>query len=372
MGALAPFWRQASAQSFGFIDRYHSKSGEGVVTRYNTADNLTVTCFHDTVGRASILVSNGTLSRTFSLPRSADYVPVGQKYGYTVTDMQLVGTECWFCGYRWRETGKVSYEFGGLGYLERVDTGFWGCFNLSDVMDGSPDVTLVQADSVKRFTRLAAAVGGIVCVGSGQRGYSVLAECNLISTSLYICRLWKPTLFEEALVDVVCTNGRIVTLSRYNNPQHTMLYHYRFGLRYGTLSSFTSMGNVLYQYDTYYPFGDNRARFSGLDPISLASVNKGHEVTVSFVATWDTPYKGYYMIYHIADAGQAPADVVFGKEAAEAAETGGEEPRCTVSSEDTPLTVSNYPLQLVTPNPGKLNVVNPKVTDAAKMTMCTH
>lgn len=236
--------------------------------------------------------------------------------GYCIKDMRVVDNTCWFCGQKWWNTGQLIYNMDGTSYWQRNYCGFIGRFNISDVYNGSGNYEIITLDSVYTLTRMDAYNNGAVAVGESWKHKSCMIElyANSFGTA-YHCRMNTPNLDEEVFMDIVKANNRIVTLSRFNNPNYYFHYHALFGLRYGAVGNYGATTNTLYRYDTYYIFGDDEAYFTAVEPIFLAHTNKtATDVTVSYIVTYYSSILNMQkrmITYHIIGEGTPLTEVLF-------------------------------------------------------------
>ncbi len=311
----------ASAQS-SLIEKYNSSRGTNVITRYNDVDNYLVTCAKNMYGNSFFIVQDGSVKRTFDMPVTTGNFNVSG-IGFVVNDVQIYGSTCWFCGTNWEETYELVYppEIGAPPYLvfKTKNAGFIGRFDIAQALTGVAQLHIsiigeANGDTVSRLDKLATYGTGVVSIGNiDTTDTPVLVEFTDTPTGICNFTVWRPDYGGEQFVDVESTNGRIVTLSRYKDTLNSNFFHWNYGLRYGTPGNFILTGNTVYMYDTYYPFLDGRARFTGMDPIVLSSVHQGHDVTVSFVVNNNTSFNGRFVVYHIPSAGAVPLDVVFNR-----------------------------------------------------------
>lgn len=312
------------AQNSSYFEKFPSRTGTHVITRFNPAGHYIVVS-----GQMSewgfFIVRDGYTTRTFDLPLApgSGAGQVGSaSYGHTVHDMQIYGSTCWFCGKRWNriyEFGMPAYPGAPIPIIESVDSlPYVGKFDIAGAVAGTAVVKIMYfptSDNLMRLNRLATTGDGVVMIGEqGSAHNTVLVELTENTTN-NTYKIIQSSFSEEVFMDLVRTGNKVVTLSRFNNPIHTGFYNYTFGLRYGTPNSFVSTGNTMYGYDTYYPFCDTRAKFTGVDPIILSNVNNSinltNAVTVSFVSTSATAYVGQLISYHIASQGAMPTDVLW-------------------------------------------------------------
>ncbi len=299
------------------IDCNHSVVGDRTLIRMDHSREYIVTCSHTENDCSKFSVSTTDITKHFTTtnyipnPHFSPYAPLNQ--GYVVKDMRIVGTTCWFVGVHWWETGNVVYGFGfgSPGEWEVKYGGFVGRFDVRDVVNGSGQYEILTIPGTRELTRLAAYSGGITAVGKNMFGVSKLVELEYYSSGQSRFSVGQSSYAEEVFMDVVNASGRIVVLSRFNNPSHYMYYRHYFGLRYGNIGNFfNTHNNNLYCYDNYYPFPDASASFAGLDPIFLNYTNSGNEVLVSYLGTTG-PLNGELIMYRIPSEGVRPAEVQY-------------------------------------------------------------
>ena len=310
----------ASAQT-GFIDQYGNVKGNRTLVRTTPSGSYTIMCSHSNHDVSTFVTRIG--SSSYQCPTST-YVednglspfPVKNK-GYHISDMQLADSVCWVCGYVWQETGEWIFNQQGLGYKETRRKGFIGKFNVIRLVQTGGDIfRFVTVDSLAELTRLALTGNGAVAIGKGHDSTTCVVELAEGTYNTYTLKIAKSSHDDEVFMDVVRAGNRVVTLSRYNNPQQYTYYKYRFGLRYGTLSNFMGTGSEVYQYDTYYFNGDNSTSFTGVDPIFLSATGSGNGVVVSYLATdGNVPaainIKGHFVMFNAPSKGSTTACKVF-------------------------------------------------------------
>ena len=306
-----------SAQAFfSQIDRYDSLQGKNTLVGRDYNSSYLVTVGHKQ-DYSFFIVSDGTSEKYFYTNLGANQVPtfVQGSWSYHITDMEIEGSTCWFCGYKWYVTGRIIYTLEGAT-LEVRNTGIVGRFDMADVISGGGNYNVIEIDTVERLDKMTVYVDGMTAVGKTKAGGACVVELKKNLTGTVTYKVGRSANVNEVFMDVVNANGRIVTLSRYKQPNAE--YGYYFSLRYGNPYNFLNTGSVAYCYSTYDFFPDDRARFTGVTPMCLSYPNRNHEVVVSCLGTYNlqngNSLKGHFIAYHILAEGNKTVYALFNQE----------------------------------------------------------
>lgn len=294
------------------VYKYTQSVGDSVLIRTNQARSYRVISFHDSHKCSSFIVDNNTTRRGFATTSyNTAPTPGCLHKGYVVKDMAVLGTTCWFCGYEWIETGRTLYTLEGLQYPEVLHYGYVGRFNVVDVINQVGTFEVMRFADTRVLTSLAVYDGGLSAVGQllnfNKTCFLEMKE-NSSGTGVYHCRIDSSSYHEEEFMDVVWAGGKVVTLSRFDNPQHVMFYKYRFGLRYGSPLDFTNTSTKIYCYDVSSMTANmTDGCFDGLKPVRLAYANCNNEVIVSYLGSKagniNNPFAGKVLSYRVPSEG---------------------------------------------------------------------
>ncbi len=271
----------------GFLDQYPSLKGDRVISRVSDDGHYRITCYHSKYNIASFMVTDGNV--TYNYPTS-QYVESGPldpnpvlNHGYIIKDMKIVGDTCWFCGSFWRETGELIYTPQGLGYWEVERQGFLGYILLSTVVAGSCPVWNIKIPYIECLNKMIIYPGGIAAIGSWETYEGLFVELTRNNNLQWGYSLGQSTFSDEQFKDITYTGGKIVTLSRFNNPSHNIYYQHGIGLRYGTPGSFLSTSPRVYIYPTWDVTGYSDLDFDPDAPLVFDKTHNGEEVAIGFV-----------------------------------------------------------------------------------------
>ena len=307
---------RVAGQSFSSVTKYNNCTGDKTLIRKNQT-SYTVTCYHDEHNCSSFIVES-QIRRKFATTSYSNngQTPLAPQTGYIVRDMELLDGVCWFCGEKWVETGQMLYTLEGLAYPEVLHYGFIGRFNMADVIAGNGNYETMVISGTEVLTALAVYVSGVTAIGGAIDHPYSSCVVELQETSFpgsYLVTTEVSSNSEEVFMDVTCAGGKVITLSRFNNPANSSYYNYRFGLRYGTPSSFTYTANTLYCYNTSLLFSiPDAGKFYNLSPIFLCKTNNGKGVVVSHLGEGSANtniYSGHLMLYHIGSEGATSVEV---------------------------------------------------------------
>lgn len=301
------------------VYNYPSVFGNHILMRTNYPRTYTVISLHDSHNCSSFIVDDHTTRKMFATTSyNAGPTPEYIHKGYIVNDMAVQENICWFCGEEWIETGNSIYIWGQGFIPEVLHYGYIGRFDVTEVMNGAGHYEIMRFSETKELTSMAVYTGGVTAIGTleynDQSCVVEMAESG--GTTYYLCRVDTSTFDEEVFMDVVWAGGKVITLSRFKNPNHTAYNKTSFGLRYGTPSNFGNTSNMIYRYDVYYLWGDNvTGQFDGLSPIRLAYSNIGNEVWVSYLGTTaggsSNPMAERVLMYGIAAQGSNSVKVMY-------------------------------------------------------------
>lgn len=299
-----------SGQSFSSMEKLLNCTGaESFLRKNNTM--YTVICYHDNHNCSSFVVEGLPSNKKFATSTYASEPSQNlNNYGYIVKDMELLDGVCWFCGEKWAETGRMLYTLEGLAYPEVTHYGFIGRFNMADVTSGSGNFEIMIIPGTGTMTHLAVYTGGVTAIGQILDFPYTSYVVELQETSFpggYIVGKYASTREDEVFMDVARAGGKVVTLSRFNDPIDNAFYSFSFGLRYGTATNYANTANTLYQYKTnkiFFPA--NIGQFYGLTPIFLTYSNIGNGVVVSYLGGGDPSnhyYSGHLLMANIPSEG---------------------------------------------------------------------
>lgn len=304
----------ATAQSHSAIYIYNNLKGDHVLIRTDHGRAYFVTYYLTEQGRSCFIVKNGSDIRYFDMRECYENSPVND--GYVVYDMQMLGHDCYFCGTKWYFTGNIIYMYDGSMILEKDSVGFFGKFNVDDVLSGAGTYEILKVAKTKTLTKLAVFSGGATAVGvSDSMFHSCLVELHetgvMGGVMNYETNVLHSNIPEEVFMDVVHTATKSTTVSRYGNPQMNNPYRYYFGLRTGSPMNFLGTNNGIYNYNSYNVFGSQAAGFTGVDPVCLSSVNTGDGVTVSYLMSTVPQVEGKIISYRIDVPGLQTTEIQY-------------------------------------------------------------
>ena len=307
----------AQAQTVSSIGQYASLKGDSVLIRTDATMSYFVTCVNTPVNRACFVVSNGGTSKRFfttQAPGSPYMFTVDS--GYKVNDMQIFGTTCWFCGYKWIDTGQPIFIPGGGSTTLMLYRAFVGRFDITDVTGGSGSYIIIEIPQLRAIDKMTVQNNFIVALGRDSVDNKRLIELKETVDwlgSTYFYKIQKCSFAKEVMMDITKTNNRIVLLTRFNYPENYLFHKYYFALRYGSPTDFHGTNHFAYCYDTYASL-IGYAAFKPNTSLHLSATNNGDGVTVSYILENDAisnPYLGKFLIYHIATEGAHSADYIY-------------------------------------------------------------
>ena len=123
----------------------------------------------------------------------------------------------------------------------------------------------------------------VAAIGEYENDKSYYVDLNRAGSSLWTYSLGRTTFDEEQFRDIAYAGGKVVVLTRFNDPVHSLFYKYGIGLRYGTPGSFISTSNKIYTYSTRDVYGDSRFGFDPDGPLVFAKTHYGGGVAVGYV-----------------------------------------------------------------------------------------
>lgn len=304
----------AIAQNYSTLYRYNNLKGNHVIIRTDQTNTYFVTSYRPNLGRSCFIVKNSNSTRYFDMRECYENSPL--TYAYLVNDMQIQDDECYFCGRKWFYTGEMIYYPDGTMELEVDSIGFFGKFNVNDVLSGTGTYEILELIKTKTLTKLAVYPGGATAVGvSDSMDHSCLVELHetgiVGGVMNYKAKILHSTIPDEVFMDVVHTSTKVTTVSRYNNPQRYVAYRDYFGLRTGSPLDFLGTNNGINNYSAYSVFGDEHACFSGVDPVCLSAVNVGEAVTVSYLMSAIPLTDGKVISYRINIPGQQTTGIQY-------------------------------------------------------------
>ena len=299
----------AKAQAFSYINKYQTIYGGSELVAYSHNHEFEVRCVNNGFSlHSQFLVLSNTGEKGFIDVQPPAGPMISCDSGYIVKGIDISNNVCWFYGKKWTWDGTYIYKIDGTMVPKLVYSAIIGKFPLASVANGSGYYYIWDYSKMKEVHNLAAHGDGATAVITYDTGHYVKAVLELICGNNNSCtyRVETSTHPEEVFMDVTNANGKVVVLSRFNNPIHSQYYNYRFGLRYGTPFNFLNTSNKIYCYDTEAMFGDQRAKFLGLEPIHLCSTNKNNGVAVTHLVSYAAPngnMKGRYASYIIPAEG---------------------------------------------------------------------
>lgn len=283
------------------------------ITRVTAGGDTVVTCGRYGDKRSFFVVEAGGVSKYFYTSPVSSALPYN--YAYEVEDIRLQNGVCYFCGHRWKQLNELIYDpFGNAAFEPPEYIGILGRFTVADVLSGTGSMSLVFVEGTRNISKLATYPGGLLAVGESDTGQSILLEMEDHYPAASSITIAQSSVSDEVFVNVVNANGRIVTLSRYNNPVHFFYYRDYFTLRYGVPGSFFSTGNMVNHYDTYFLFTDSSHFFKDCAPMPMASTQVGEGVVLGHFVRAETLAKGHFILYHIPSEGWGDVEVVWNRD----------------------------------------------------------
>lgn len=292
----------------GYVEKYSSLKGDQLISRVTSNGQYRITCYHSNHDIANFVVTYGDVSKNYP---SSNYVsnnlfnpnPV-LNYGYIVRDMKVVGDTCWICGSYWRETGEWIYNLQGQAIWEIEYKGFVGFLILSSMAGGECPIWYITIPNINYLNKMIVYPNGLAAIGESGSDKGLYVELTRNDNAQWSYKLGRTTYSEEVFRDISYAGGKIVVLSRFNNPQHVMFYKHGIGLRYGTPGSFISTSQQLYSYSTRYVDGTSDLDFDPEAPLVLDKTHIAGGVAVGYICNptvqMDT-YRGR-LVYFIFDA----------------------------------------------------------------------
>lgn len=173
---------------------------------------------------------------------------------YRVTDMEIVGQMCYFCGQK--SYFVMGLDMNGYPYMVPESRGFVGQISLDHMTDaqGSTAHRMTELSFTKEVTRIDARIDPeapadtlLALVGKSLDNESCLVFSR-VGSSPWDCWLVKSSDATECFTDVVFTDGEVVAASRFEGE------HYLFGLRGALLADvanndYTDL-NTVYTFNT--------------------------------------------------------------------------------------------------------------------------
>ena len=292
----------------GFLDMYSALKGDRIISRVSSNGQYRLTCYHTNHNIANFVATDGS---TFYNYPSSNYVinppfstnPVLNS-GYIIRDMKINGDTCWICGSYWRETGEWIFNMQGQAYWEVLYTGFVGYLLMPTMAQGSCPVWYITVSGTQYLNKMVLCPQGIAAIGEYGSDKRLFVELTRNSSSLWSYRLYESSFSEEVFRDITYAGGKIVVLSRFDNPQHYMYYTNGIGLRYGAPGSFISTGQYLYCYFTSYVTGMSDLDFDPEEPIVFDKTHVGDGVAIGYICNPlapVSPYRGS-LVFFIVNA----------------------------------------------------------------------
>ena len=306
MLAVMPLWAVGQDNS---VYEYSSAQGSQTIVRCSGDGGYTVTSVYGTDGRTFFIVSDGTTTRRFYTSPTA----MGQlhPYGYRVYDVQIEGGQCYFCGTRWKETGGVMYTIDGYAYPEVDSAGFIGRFSLAEALSGGGTMDTMSVKKMRSVQRVIACGSGMKALAITDNGLSHILDIGYQLFAEDSTDVYKSSDENEGFMDMVRSNGLIVTLSRYTSMAASVFHQQMFSLRTFKESPIDTMYVSLYDYKVSVITGNTWTGFTGVAPIRLASNENNNTLEVGYIIKKDGPLKGHFILYNIPYAGMMPTAVLW-------------------------------------------------------------
>lgn len=289
----------------GYLDCYPTLKGDGIISRVTNDGQYGITCYTSTHNISSFVVTNGNISinyPTSNYVASNPFDPTPTlNHGYSIRDMKIVGDTCWICGTYWRETGQWKYNMQGLLYWEILYDGFVGYVLLSDMINQSCPVKYISVPFVQYLNKLIVYQDKIAAIGEYETDEGRFVEITRLNDAQWNFSVGKTTCSEEQFKGITYTGGKVVVLSRFNDPLHVMYYKHGIGLRYGTLGSFLSTSQKIYCYSTRDADGTSDFDFWPTAPLIFDKANTTGSVVVGYICNPTEPmdqYRGRLVYYY--------------------------------------------------------------------------
>lgn len=134
---------------------YNTLSGSNVVFCTNYADGNSVVGYQYTSTALPCFFyhkQNATTTKRYQCDEGITVQPIPDSY--TISDMEIVGNYCYFCGTY--KTGELEGVIGGGYILVITETGYIGRFLLSEIMDDYPMIVeFCKIPGTSAFTKMA-------------------------------------------------------------------------------------------------------------------------------------------------------------------------------------------------------------------------
>lgn len=293
----------------GFLDTYSALKGNRIISRVSSNGQYRMTCYHTNHNIANFVVTDGSVCYNYP---SSNYVPNTPfspnpvlNSGYIIRDMKIKGDTCWICGSYWRDTGEWIFNIQGQAYMEVLYNGFVGYLLMSAMtQQGSCPIWYITVPGTQYLNKMVLTPQGIAAIGEYGSDRRFFVELTRNSSSLWSYKVGESSYSEEVFRDITYAGGKIVVLSRFDNPQHYMYYTNGLGLRYGTPGSFISTGQHLYCYFTSYITGISDLDFDPEEPIIFDKTYVGEGVAVGYICNPLAPVSSYRgrLVFFIVDA----------------------------------------------------------------------
>ncbi|MBP5547736.1 MAG: hypothetical protein J6X58_02445 [Bacteroidales bacterium] len=300
------------SQMYSWINDYSSShTSDSVLIRVNQTREYFVKSFSPNTTKNCFMVDYNSIQKWFNLNEIYEGGVVEYRTGYIIKDMRIIGHDCYFCGSRWTEYGELMYTFEGLAFYQKRYDGFIGRFNMDDVINGNGEYGIMAIPGTQSLERIVVYPGGVTSLGTlTSGGARCIVEVNSGGTNYY-CRIIKTSAEDEVLMDITHTYDKVVTVSRYNNPNYNIRYQQLFGLRYGTAMNFYGHNIGVYNYDTYDATYSYALCFDGVNPIVLSATHIDDGVVVSYLGKRINWIDGQPILYRIDNVGNATSRIQY-------------------------------------------------------------
>ena len=289
----------------GYWDCYPTLKGDGIISRVTNNGQYGITCYTSTHNISSFVVTNGNISINYPTSNYVVSNPFDPNptlnHGYSIRDMKIVGDTCWICGTYWRETGQWKYNMQGLLYWEILYDGFVGYVLLSDMINQSCPVKYISVPFVQYLNKLIVYQDKIAAIGEYETDEGRFVEITRLNDAQWNFTVGQTTCSEEQFKGITYTGGKVIVLSRFNDPLHVMYYKHGIGLRYGTLGSFLSTSQKIYCYSTRDADGTSDFDFWPTAPLIFDKANTTGSVVVGYICNPTEPmdqYRGRLVYYY--------------------------------------------------------------------------
>lgn len=292
------------------VYRYSTPTGTEEMTRVDPTHTYTVTYCRPTAGDMTFMVESGGISRYFTtvLPPGMQQIT---PHGYCVKDMEMSGTDCYFCGYYWWETGNIIYFLDGTWTMEHAYRGFVGRFSAVDVMAGAGNCGICLIEGTVDLSHLAVHQNMVTAIGvSDSADRSCVVEMTM-GTSLYSYHVLFSPVNGEVFTDIapLYDEWEVATVSRFDATATELLHARYFGLRYGAVGNYYGTADNLYLYDVDGLATGEVGFLRNVDTMQMCAIHDREGLVLGHLATPGSELGDHLILYRILNEG-APIDRV--------------------------------------------------------------